>query len=232
MIADRPMATSTSPSKQGPKSAPEAHAFGFMAEDSASTRSSIPSSAQHARRPKEPPRRPKPPPALRGQAPPNRRGAKKPQINPQKLLMTMKPIPVQGPTAGATTQLIVEQNIWADNLEFWKDKNCPLAQEIIFASTGTKKPEDPPTKYVDALAGSDIQTNPPATNDAAAQSGMTFTKKIDQLPSPDILGEIFKVVDFEHLEETLMREGIEKFAVPQHALLDLVAEKGRDFAQT
>ena len=108
MIADRPMATSTSPSKQGPKSAPEAHAFGFMAEDSASTRSSIPSSAQHARRPKEPPRRPKPPPALRGQAPPNRRGAKKPQINPQKLLMTMKPIPVQGPTAGATTQLIVE----------------------------------------------------------------------------------------------------------------------------
>ena len=27
---------------------------------------------------------------------------------------------------------------------------------MIFASTGTKKPEDPPWKYVEAFAGSDI----------------------------------------------------------------------------
>ena len=31
---------------------------------------------------------------------------------------------------------------------------------------GTKKPGDPADKYVSALAGSDIQTNPPATNAA------------------------------------------------------------------
>ena len=44
-----------------------------------------------------------------------------------------------------------------------------LQQEMIFASTGTKKPEDPPWKYVEAFAGSDIETNPPATNEAVAE---------------------------------------------------------------
>ena len=56
------------------------------------------------------------------------------------------------------------------------DKNTPLNQEIVFASTGTKKPEDPPWKYVEALAGSDIQTNPPATNEAVQNSGRTFER--------------------------------------------------------
>ena len=40
---------------------------------------------------------------------------------------------------------------------------------MIFASTGTKKPEDPPWKYVEAFAGSDIETNPPATNAAVQE---------------------------------------------------------------
>ncbi len=60
------------------------------------------------------------------------------------------------------------------------DKKLPLAQEMIFASTGTKKPSDPPTKYVAAFAGSDIETNPPATNDAVEKSGLTFTRQVDQ----------------------------------------------------
>ena len=55
------------------------------------------------------------------------------------------------------------QRIWADNQTFWAEKGCPLQQEIIFASTGTKRAEDKPWKYVAALAGSDIQTNPPKT---------------------------------------------------------------------
>ena len=93
------------------------------------------------------------------------------------------------------------------------------------ASTGTKKPEDPAWKYVEALAGSDIQTNPPATNDAAQASGLTFARRVDQLPSDAVLEEIDAVVDFAHLEETLMREGIQKFADPQKGLLGLIAQK-------
>ena len=43
-----------------------------------------------------------------------------------------------------------------ENCEFWSDKDLPLQQEMIFASTGTKKAQDSPDKYVSAFAGSDI----------------------------------------------------------------------------
>ena len=101
----------------------------------------------------------------------------------------------------------------------------PLRQEIIFASTGTKKPSDPPWKYVEAFAGSDIQTNPPATNEAVARSNRTFTRQVDRLPPPAVVEEIDRLVDMEKLEATLMAEGIAKFANPQKALLALVAKK-------
>src|SRR5581483_6354484 len=69
--------------------------------------------------------------------------------------------PVRGQLGIATAK-----QVWRANQAFWKDKQLRLRQEIVFASTGVKNPADPPDKYVEALAGSDIQTNPPATNDA------------------------------------------------------------------
>ena len=102
---------------------------------------------------------------------------------------------------------------------------------MIFASTGPKFAEDKAWKYVQALAGSDIQTNPPATNDAVAASDLIFARAIDQLPDAKILGEIYSGVDFDHLEATLMQEGIAKFADPQKSLLKLVGEKHASFAQ-
>jgi transaldolase len=95
----------------------------------------------------------------------------------------------------------------------------------VFASTGTKDPKEAPWKYVAALAGSDIQTNPPATNEAVAGSTLTFTRQVDKLPPPDVLAEIDQQVDMDKLHSVLMDEGVRKFADPQKALLTLIAEK-------
>jgi transaldolase len=117
------------------------------------------------------------------------------------------------------------KRIWAENQEFWAARPTPLRQEIVFASTGTKKPSDPPWKYVEAFAGSDIQTNPPATNEAVARSNRTFTRQVDRLPLPAVVEEIDRLVDMEKLETTLMAEGIAKFANPQKTLLNTVEQK-------
>jgi transaldolase len=45
------------------------------------------------------------------------------------------------------------------------------------------------------------------------------------MPPQEVLDDIDRQVNFTHLEETLMREGIAKFADPQKALLKLIAEK-------
>lgn len=121
--------------------------------------------------------------------------------------------------------IVNAKSIWATNREFWGSRDCPLDQEIIFASTGTKKPEDSPDKYVEALAGSDIQTNPPATNDAVEALGKTYSKQVDQLPPQPVLDEIEREVDPQALEDQLMMEGTAKFADPHKALLQLIAEK-------
>ena len=140
---------------------------------------------------------------------------------------TEKAVPELSPSAQGMVGILNAKRIWAENRAFWSDKSTPLHQEIVFASTGTKKPEDRPWKYVEAFAGSDIQTNPPATNDAVAASDLSFTRQVDHLPPGEIITEIDDLVDMDRLERVLMAEGIEKFAEPQKALLDLVAQKRR-----
>ncbi len=138
---------------------------------------------------------------------------------------TEKHVPRLSPAAQGMVGIVGAKRIWAENRQFWADKKLPLAQELIFASTGTKKPSDPPWKYVAAFAGSDIETNPPATNEAVERSGQTFTLQVDQLPPKEVLEEIDRLVNIEHMEATLMSEGIQKFADPQKALLALIASK-------
>lgn len=117
------------------------------------------------------------------------------------------------------------KRIWQQNREFWSGKPTPLQQEIIFASTGTKDPADDPWKYVEAFAGSDIQTNPPKTNDATQTSGISFQSRIEAMPPADVIQEIDEKVDFAQLEETLMSEGIAKFADPHKDLISLIGDK-------
>lgn len=138
---------------------------------------------------------------------------------------TEKHVPQLSPHTQGMVGIVNAKRLWQMNQAFWNDKRLPLKQEMVFASTGTKKPQDIPWKYVEAFAGSDIETNPPATNDQAEASGLTFTRQLDRLPSADVLAEIDREVDMEKLESVLMEEGIKKFADPQKALLALIAEK-------
>ena len=135
-------------------------------------------------------------------------------------------VPELSPAAQGQVGLVNVKRLWADNQKWWSDKPLRLSQEIVFASTGVKEKGDPADKYVGALAGSDIQTNPPATNDAILNmTGKTFTRTVDQMPPAEVLDEIDAKVDFQKLEDVLMTEGTRKFADPQKALLKLIAEK-------
>jgi transaldolase len=138
---------------------------------------------------------------------------------------TEKHVPDLSPAAQGQVGIVNAKRIWNLNQEFWAGKGLPLQQEMIFASTGTKKKEDPAWKYVAAFAGSDIETNPPATNKAVQDSGRTFTKHVHELPPADVLKEIDAKVDMQKLEQVLMAEGIAKFADPHKALIKLIASK-------
>jgi transaldolase len=144
---------------------------------------------------------------------------------------TLKAVPQLSTAAQGQVGIVNAKRTWAENQEFWADKKLPLAQEIVFASTGTKRPEDPAWKYVEAFAGSDIETNPPETNDAYAKSGRTPTRQVDKLPPADVLAEIDREVDMAKLEATLMSEGVKKFADPQKDLLKLIASKRATLAK-
>lgn len=144
---------------------------------------------------------------------------------------TEKHVPELSAEAQGQVGIVGVKRIWRANQEFWAAHPTPLRQEIVFASTGTKRPEDPPWKYVAALAGSDIQTNPPATNEAVQKSGMTFNRQVDKLPPAAVLAEIDAKVNIQHLEDQLMREGVAKFADPQTALLKLIRDKRQSLAK-
>jgi transaldolase len=126
--------------------------------------------------------------------------------------------------------LLNAKRVWQANQQFWADKQLPLEQELIFASTGTKNPNEAPTRYVEALAGSDIQTNPPETNQAVVDSGLTFTRTVDQMPSQAIQDEIDDAVDLDDMHSFLMDEGVDKFVKPQRGLLELIAKKRKELS--
>jgi transaldolase len=138
---------------------------------------------------------------------------------------TQKNVPDLSPEAQGQVGIVNVKELWKMNQDFWADKKLPLKQEIIFASTGTKDPKLPADKYVEALAGSDIQTNPPATNEAVEKLAKSYTRQVDKLPAKAIVDEIHQKVDQKKLEEVLMKEGLAKFADPQKGLLKTIAGK-------
>ncbi len=138
-------------------------------------------------------------------------------------------VPDLSPAAQGMVGIVNAKRIWKLNKDFWADKKMSRNQEMIFASTGAKKtkknPNPDPIKYVAAFAGSDIETNPPETNEAVAKSGHAFTRQVDQMPPAAVLSEIDAKVDNVKMEEVLMSEGLAKFADPHKALIKLIGEK-------
>jgi len=143
---------------------------------------------------------------------------------------TEKVVPTLSAEAQGRVGIVNAKQIWRANRDFWTKNPTPLRQEMIFASTGTKKPTDDPCKYVEALAGSDIETNPPATNELVQASGRTITAHIGEMPPQAVLADIDAEVDMQKLEETLMAEGVAKFADPFTALLKTIGEKRKALA--
>lgn len=138
---------------------------------------------------------------------------------------TEKHAPGLSPAAQGMLGIVNAKRAWTANRDFWTANPTPLEQEIVFASTGVKQAGLDPCRYVAALAGDDIQTNPPATNDAADDPTRTFTPQLAQMPPADVVAELDRTVDMRRLEDVLMREGVEKFVSPQKALLALIASR-------
>src|SRR5262249_10167114 len=64
---------------------------------------------------------------------------------------TEKHVPELSPQAQGLVGIVNAKRIWQMNRQFWQQKNLPLHQEMIFASTGKKKRADPVWKYVEAF---------------------------------------------------------------------------------
>ncbi len=145
---------------------------------------------------------------------------------------THKHLPHLSEQAQGMVGIVNAKRIWSENRPWWRQHNLPLSQQIIFASTGTKFESDPPDKYVAALVGSDIQTNPPATNEAVEQLGKRYERTVDRMPPEAVLAEIDQEVDMDRLEKQLMDEGVRKFADPHKQLIQTIAERRKRLAGT
>ena len=138
---------------------------------------------------------------------------------------TQKGVPELSDAAQGMVGLVNAKRLYFANRDFWASKNLPLEQEMIFASTGAKLKGQPEDYYVSQLVGDDIQTNPPATNEAIEKGGKTYRRTVDTMPPEAVLAEIDAKVDFQKLEDQLMDEGVSKFADPHKKLLQQIGEK-------
>jgi transaldolase len=129
-------------------------------------------------------------------------------------------------SAEATSRLPIAnaKQIWLMNQDFWGKHPMRLDQEIVFASIGTKNPDDRKWKYVAALAGSDIQTIPPNTLAAIEEASPSFRRKIDETENHEVIEEIERTLDLSHMHRTLLREGMEKFMEAQRNLESTIAQ--------
>ncbi|MFI5207756.1 MAG: transaldolase [Gemmatimonadales bacterium] len=138
--------------------------------------------------------------------------------------------PLMGTAAIANAKLAYEkytQHFEGDRFRRLMAKGAAV-QRPLWASTGTKNPKYPDTKYVDGLIGPDtVNTMPPATLEAFADHG-TAVRTIDknvpaakrEIAAIEALGvKLGDVTDF------LVQDGVKKFADSFTQLLAAVENK-------
>lgn len=101
-------------------------------------------------------------------------------------------------------------------------------QRLLWASTGTKNPDYPPSIYVDALIGPDtVNTMPTATMDAFRSGGVvapTLTQDVDGARA--VLAQAARLgLDLDAVTTELVDDGTRQFSDAADALLGAVAAK-------
>jgi transaldolase/glucose-6-phosphate isomerase len=103
-----------------------------------------------------------------------------------------------------------------------------MVQRPLWASTGTKNPNYPPTLYVDSLIGPDtVNTVPPETLAAFKREGkVAATLEQDLDKSPQVLEQLAEVgIDLEHINRILQQDGVDAFSDSFRKLLRTVEGK-------
>lgn len=103
-----------------------------------------------------------------------------------------------------------------------------LPQRLLWASTGTKDPNAPPTLYVEALAAPDtINTMPEKTLHALAEHGqLGQMMAVDGGDAESVLARFGRAgIDLDALAAQLQREGADSFVKSWQQLLARIADK-------
>ena len=105
-------------------------------------------------------------------------------------------------------------------------------QRVLWASTSTKNPAYPDTKYVDGMIGpKTVNTIPPHTLEAFLDHGVverTIDKDLDS--AREVLDDIAALgIDLEGVTEELEKEGVKAFADAYRSLLESLEERMAEF---
>jgi transaldolase len=103
-----------------------------------------------------------------------------------------------------------------------------MPQHVLWASTGTKDPSFPDTKYVDALIGPEtVNTIPLETLEAYRDHGHPANRLEEDLDkATQTLAQLKKIgISIDEITALLENEGIEKFNKPYDQLLQAIEKK-------
>ena len=139
---------------------------------------------------------------------------------------TEKAVPAASPRGAGMVGILNAKRIWAENQHFWSGRPTPLRTGDRLRQHGH---EEAQRSALEICRGLCRQRHP--NQSAGHQRGRPAERTAASLAKSigcrrdEVVEEIDRLVDMQRLEETLMSEGIAKFATRRRSLLALVAEK-------